>query len=84
MRCFDMDTSDQAHEVQIRVLQAMGPEKRSLLAAQWSDEMRETSIQGIRDRHGFNDRRAVIEYARITLGEELFLAAFAAELNNGR
>jgi len=45
-----------------------------------SDEKHRLAMQGIRDRHpGFNERQVVIEYARITLSEPLWRAAFAAE-----
>jgi hypothetical protein len=75
------DTSDNAHEAQVSVLRDLGPERRSQLAAEWSDEIRRTAMQGIRDRHGdFEDRDVILEYARITLGERLFQEAFAEEL----
>lgn len=75
------DTSAEAEEVQLAVLRRLGPERRSELAAQWSDAMRETAMAGIRHRHPeFSDRRVVLEYARQTLPLELFQAAFGAEL----
>jgi len=74
------DTSTEAEQAQLRVLRDLGAEQRSRLAAQWSDEVREISLQGIRDRHrNFDDRRVTLEYARITLGEGLFREAFAKE-----
>ena len=74
------DTSDAANAVQLRVLRNLGPEQRSQLGAQWSNEIREIAMQGIRDRHKeYDDRRVVLEYARLTLDERLFQDAFAAE-----
>ena len=75
------DTHSDAQAVQVSLLRQFGPEKRSQLTAQWSDELRRTCMQGIRDRHPeYSDRQVVLEYARITLGEALFQEAFGAEL----
>jgi hypothetical protein len=72
------DTNIDANEVQLKVLRRLGPERRSQLAAQWSDQVREITMQGIRHRNKeFDERRVVLEYARITLGKELFQQAFA-------
>lgn len=74
------DTCKNAEAVQFSVLRKFGPKRRSELAAQWSDNIREVAMQGIRDRHpDYDDRRVVLEYARMTLGEQLFQEAFAAE-----
>lgn len=60
MASFSTDTSDEARGVQWRVLRELGPERRSLLAAQWSDSIRETAMQGIRDRNEDLDERQVV------------------------
>jgi Rv0078B-related antitoxin len=49
MRPFD--TSQAAHEVQIRLYRAMKDEQRSGLALRMSDDAREISRGGIRARH---------------------------------
>lgn len=50
------------------------------LCLTWSEALRQTAMQGIRDRNpGYSERQVVLEYARITLGEKLFRAAFAGE-----
>ena len=77
------DTSEAANMIQLEVLRNLGPERRSQLGAEWSDAVREIAMQGIRDRHNeYDDRRVVLEYARMTLGERLFQKAFAAEMTN--
>ena len=58
------DTKAEARVAQIEVLKRLGPERRSELAAQWSDEMRQIALQGIRDRHPeFSERRVVLLHA---------------------
>ena len=77
------DTSEAADLIQLEVLRKLGPERRAQLALEWSDAMRETAIQGIRDRHSeYESRRLVLEYARTTLGVPLFQEAFAAEMTD--
>ena len=77
------DTSQAANVIQLEVLRRLGGEQRSRLALEWSDSIRATAIQGIRDRHSeYDSRRLVLEYARMTLGEHLFQEAFAAETTN--
>ena len=74
------DTSAEAATVQLSVLRQLGPARRSELAAEWSEDMRQLAMQGIRDRHpDYSERRVVLEYARLTLGEKLFQEAFASE-----
>lgn len=74
------DTTHAARAVQIQVLRELGPERRSQLAFAWSEQMREIALQGVRDRQPqFSERRVVLEYARMTLGDELFREAFASE-----
>ena len=74
------DTSVDAEAVQLDVLRRLGPVRRSQLAAQWSEAMRQVAMQGIRDRHpSYDERRVVLEYARLTLGQRLFQEAFAGE-----
>lgn len=74
------DTSADAEAMQIAVLRRLGPRRRSELAAQWSEAMRQIAMQGIRDRNPtYNERRVVVEYARLTLEPRLFQEAFGAE-----
>lgn len=74
------DTHPAAAAFQIELLRSFGPEKRSQLTAEWSDELRRIAMQGIRDRHPeYTERQVVLEYARITLGDALFREAFGAE-----
>jgi len=74
------DTSAEAAAVQLSILRKLGPERRSILTAEWSDAMRETAMQGIRHRHpSYSERQVVVAYARQTLPPELFAAAFGAE-----
>jgi hypothetical protein len=74
------DTHADAEARQIEALRRLGPERRAALSARWSDEIREATMQGIRDRNpSYDERRVVLEYARITLGERLFREAFGEE-----
>ncbi|REJ97596.1 MAG: hypothetical protein DWQ35_01660 [Planctomycetota bacterium] len=74
------DTHDEAACVQRQVLREMTAEQRGELALQWSETMRATMLDGIRARHpDYDERRVVVEYARLTLEPELFEAAFGEE-----
>jgi hypothetical protein len=55
MRPFD--TSQQAHEIQVRLYRAMAPEQRSELALRMSDDVRRIAAEGIKQRHpDYSDR----------------------------
>jgi hypothetical protein len=74
------DTTAEAAAVQLSILRKLGPERRSVLTAEWSDAMRETAMQGIRHRYpNYSERQVVLAYARQTLSPELFAAAFGEE-----
>jgi hypothetical protein len=76
------DARDAAAQVQLDVLRRLGPERRSELAAEWSDQMRATALQGIHARQpALTEREMVLEFARLALGEGLFADAFREELN---
>jgi hypothetical protein len=45
------DTSQQAHDHQVRLYRAMSPEQRSELALRMSDDLRRIAAEGIRTRH---------------------------------
>jgi len=45
------DTSQEAHEFQMRLYRAMTPEQRSELALRMSDDIRQIAAEGIQQRH---------------------------------
>jgi len=45
------DTSQEAHELQVRLYRAMGADKRSELALRMSDDIRRMAAEGIKLRH---------------------------------
>ena len=72
-----LDTSPDADAVQLKVLRQMSPEQRSLLAARFSEEIRNTTLSGIRSRHPELDEGQVLrEFARLTIESELFEKAY--------
>ena len=74
------DTTPEAYEVQKRIFQEMGASRRAELCLEWSDFMRRVAMDGIRARNPhYTDRQVVLHYARMTLGEKLFEAAFGEE-----
>lgn len=61
------DTTPEAWRVQIDVWRRMTPERRSLLAAELSENVRRTAMEGIRARHPeFSD-----EEVRLALYEQI-------------
>ena len=71
------DTNPDADAAQLRILRQMSPAQRSLLAACFSEEIRNTTLSGIRTRHPELDERQVRqEFARITLAPEQFEQAY--------
>ncbi len=55
----------------------MSPEERSLVAARFSEEIRNTTLAGIRARHPELDEGQVLrEFARLTIEPELFEKAY--------
>ena len=72
-----LDTHRDADAVQLRILRQMSPAQRSLLAARFSEDIRNTTLSGIRTRHPEMDERQVRqEFARITLAPEQFEQAY--------
>ena len=45
------DTSQEAHEHQVRLYRAMSAERRSEIALRMSDDLRRIAAEGIRQRH---------------------------------
>jgi hypothetical protein len=71
------DTSPDADAAKLRVLRQMSPAQRSLLAARFSEEIRNRALSGIRTRHPELDERQVYrEFARITLASQQFEQAY--------
>ena len=71
------DTNPDAYAAQLRLLRRMSPAQRSLLAARLSEDIRNTTLSGIRTRHPDLDERQVRqEFARITLAPEQFEQAY--------
>ena len=71
------DTSLEAHRAQMKAYRAMGGARRSLLAAQMSDDARGIAAEGIRRRHpGYSEREVQHALNRLLLGDELFRAAW--------
>lgn len=55
----------------------MTPAQRSILAARFSDEIRQVALAGIRSRRpGISEREVIIEFARLTLTPEEFDLAY--------
>jgi hypothetical protein len=75
-----LDTSIDAHEVQIDGLRRMGPEQRVRLAMDLSDGVRRIARDGVRHRHP-DYTEAMVERAVATLylGAELIEQMFPGE-----
>ena len=72
-----LDTSAEAHAVQLRVYARMGPERRVELAFEMSQQAREIAIDGVCERNPGWSRRTAREFVlRRVLGPELFDAAW--------
>lgn len=70
------DTTDAAHEAQLRCYRAMSGAARVALAAQLSEDIRAVAMAGIRARHpAYSDRDAWHALRRLLLGDELFSKA---------
>jgi hypothetical protein len=75
-----LDTSPEAHRIQLDVLRRMSDAERMRLALEASDDARELACSGIRARHPDYDASAV-EHAvrRLLLGDELYRLAYPGE-----
>ena len=72
-----MDTTPQAEQVQLEIFRRMGPEKRLQAGISLSRMCRELLAEGVRRRHPeYDDREVKLAAIRLTLPENLFLAAY--------
>lgn len=72
-----LDTSPEARAAQVRWLRQRSGEERLLMAFRLSDEVREISRCGIRDRHpGWSEEEVEWALRRRILGDELFRSAW--------
>lgn len=74
---YGLDTDREAQEAQFAVWRRLGPQGRSALAAQMSDDVRTIAREGIRSRHPeYSESDAEFALRRMMLGDELFRAAW--------
>ena len=72
-----LDTTPEAHRVQVQVYRRMGPEGRLRRAMTMCDEAREVAQAGIRARHPeYGDEGVRWALYRLLLGDALFRAAY--------
>jgi len=70
------DTSVEAATMQLEAWRRLGPEARVALLAELSDEIRQVSLAGIRQRHPeYTDDQARRALLRLVVGDELARAA---------
>ena len=73
------DTHEEAHAMQIAFYRRIGGERRLALGIRMSDEVREVTADGIRARHpDYTEDEVRLALYRLTLGDELFRAAWPA------
>jgi hypothetical protein len=71
------DTSEAAASLQIQVLRRMGPERRLQAAIDLCRSSRVLLLEGVNRRHPeYNARQAELAVIRLTLPNNLFLAAY--------
>jgi len=71
------DTSSEAHAAQLEVYRELGPDGRVALAFQMSEEARQISAGGIRDRHPeYSDDEIRWALFRLIHGDVLFRRAW--------
>lgn len=74
---YGLDTDRAAQEAQVAVWRRLGPQGRSALAAQLSDDMRTLAREGICARHPeYSESDAEFALRRMMLGDALFRAAW--------
>jgi hypothetical protein len=67
-----LDTSPEAHQVQIEAYRRMGGPGRLAVVFRLNELVRDTAKSGIRSRHPEYDEEQVhLAYARLVLGDEL-------------
>ena len=72
-----MDTTPQAEQVQLEIFRRMGPEKRLQAGIALSQLSRTLLREGVRMRHPeYDERKVNLAVIRLTLPEDLFLAAY--------
>ena len=72
-----MDTTAEAEQVQLEIFRRMGPEKRLEAGIALSQMCRKLLAEGVRRRHPEYDEREIkLATIRLTLPEDLFLAAY--------
>jgi hypothetical protein len=77
MKMSPRDTTPQAEQVQLEIFRRMGPEKRLQAGIELSQLCRKLLLEGVRMRHPEYDEREVkLAAIRLTLPEDLFLAAY--------
>lgn len=68
-----LDTSPEAHAVQVSVWRRMGAAGRHAVVLRMSEELRELSRSGIRVRHpDYSEAEVELALRRLTWGEALF------------
>jgi hypothetical protein len=66
------DTSPEAAAIQLEAWRRLGPEARVALAARLSDEIRQVSLAGIRQRNpDYDDDHAMRALLRLIVGDDL-------------
>ena len=72
-----MDTTAEAHAVQLRILRSRTGAQRLRMALQLSEDVRAISRAGIRSRHpDYNDQELTWALNRLMLGDVLFQQAW--------
>ncbi|MGA2956493.1 MAG: hypothetical protein ABSF48_12330 [Thermodesulfobacteriota bacterium] len=71
------DTTAEAEQMQLEIFRRMGPEKRLQAGIALSQLCRKLLAEGVRRRHPeFDEREIKLATIRLTLPEDLFLAAY--------
>lgn len=74
------DTSEAAWNEQVRLLRAMTPERRLQIGFELTRMANHLCEVGIRMRHPeYSERQTFLARARLTLGDDLFAAAYPRE-----
>jgi hypothetical protein len=77
-----LDTTIQAHQVQIDIFRKMSPEKRLENAVSLAQSARKLMAEGIRARHPeYSEQEVRLASIRLTLGEALFACAYPEALH---
>lgn len=71
------DTSREARELQDAIWQRLGPFGRVALAIRMSEDLREVTRAGIRQRHpGYSEREVELALRRLMWGDALFASVY--------